>query len=412
MLDKTPHFATVPASDLASANRLLGYVVERRSSIPILDHARIDVKDGMMTVRATDLDREMTITLPCEGSSGAALMPVHAVMKTLPGMRDDISLRVEADTVHFDTAGLRFKRPMLPLDDFPEAWTPEITAQFKIDAQELGWALERCNPAISTEETRYYLNGVYLHWRLDSADKDSLVCVATDGHKLTLCRIDGAVASMTQPVPLLLPPPAKGKKAAKQPKAIKVQKSAPAPLTGLETIAGIIPRKTVHILLKLLSKIDDGQITVSQCGTTKMIFECENWRLTTKLIDGTFPDYGRIIPSLTPTYVTVDAGELANTLATIDGLTESIAVRLNVAKGKLRLSLGGDQEHTVEEIDAEVHGKVPEFGVNMRYLQAACWLMHGDKISLRIHDGGSPLRVEDPAQDEGDMIHVLMPMRV
>lgn len=424
MLNKTPHFATVPASDLAAANRIAGYVVERRSTIPIIEHALISADKGVMTIRGTDLEREITITLPCEGDGGAACMPVHGVMKTLPGLTGDVSIRVEGETVHFDTDRLRFKKPALSPDDYPKMEDREITERFTVPAQELGWALERCLPSISTEETRYYLNGVYLHWRINTPGISSLAAVATDGHKLALCRLDGTSAFEPAKAPLALPPPsapvktAKGKgksaPAAKPEKPAKVAKpkraaKVDAPASPLEAFKAIIPRKTVMVLVKLLAKIDEGDVTVTRYGDTHVAFEAANWRLMSKTIDGTFPDYGRVIPELSGNAVTVDAAALAGVLDRMDGLTEGSSISLSAVKGKLQLAVGD----ATETLEATITGKLPTFGVNMRHLAHGCWLMHGDTIRIDIHDASSPMRLVDPAQDEDDdMIAVLMPMRV
>lgn len=416
MLKKSPPFLTIPTEDLKAVHKALQRVTERSTTLPVLEHALYSAKGGVMTAKATDLEREITLTMACAAGEGETLMPVHGLAKTIQNMGAGIAtLSADgAEGCELASGALKVKKTVPAVADFPKLEPGKVAAQFTADAQELGWALERCYPAISTEATRYYLNGVYLHW-VRHEGREGVTAVATDGHRLTWCRMDTPKATIKPKAPLALPAPeakGKGKKPAKS--KAKAEK-APAPeLTGLETFANIIPRKTVQILVRLLEVVDDGSlVTVSRTEKGMMIFECQNWRLVSKSIDGTFPDWQRVMPAPSASHVTVKVADLEDAVARLKGATEgkSTAARLRTVKDKLRLELGGEQEGVMEAIDAVAKGKVPEIGFNMSYLTDTTWLMHGEEIRFDIAEAGSPTRITDPAQDE-DMGHVLMPVRV
>lgn len=417
MLQKSPPFLTLPSADLKAVHKALQRITEKRTTIPVLEHALYRAKGGVMTATATDLERELTLTMACAAGEGETLLPVHGLAKTIANMGDGIATLAAdgSEAAVLACGAVNVKKPVPATGDFPKLDVGATLAQFTADAQELGWALERPAPSISTEETRYYLNGVYLHWATFEG-RTGLTTVATNGHELTWCRMDTPKATMKPKGLPALPAPekaAKGKKAKTGKGVTKAAAKTDDALTGLETIKAIIPRKTVHVLVRLLERVDDGSLcTVSQCEKG-LVFECQNWRFVSKAVDGTFPDWQRVMPQKADKWVTVSTEALDAAIERLKGAADGDkTVRLNVVKDKLRLSLGGDQEGVVDEIETiEIRGKVPEIGFNMSYVNNATFLMHGPTIRFEIAEAGSPARITDPEQDE-DMGHVLMPMRV
>ena len=251
-------------------------VVERRNTIPILANVLIEAEGDQVSFRATDLDIEVVdkvnATVERAGSTTVNAVTLHEIVRKLPdgalvNLADDGAtgrLTVEAGRSNFALA-------TLPKEDFPQMASSEYAANFAAPAPVLRRLFDKSKFAISTEETRYYLNGVYMH----VADGDGgkvLRCVATDGHRLA--RIDADLPA------------------------------------GAEGMAGVIvPRKTVNELRKLLDD-DEASIAVS-VSETKVRFATPEITLTSKVIDGTFPDYGRVIPTGNTRRMEVDAADFA-----------------------------------------------------------------------------------------------------
>ena len=251
-------------------------VVERRNTIPILANVLIEAEGSTVSFRATDLDIEVVDKAPAmverAGATTVSAVTLHEIVRKLPDgamvqLTDDGAagrLTVEAGRSNFSLA-------TLPKEDFPVMASSEYSANFSASAPVLRRLFDKSKFAISTEETRYYLNGVYMHVS-DAEGGKVLRCVATDGHRLA--RIDADLPK------------------------------------GAEDMPGVIvPRKTVGELRKLLDD-DDMQIAVS-VSETKVRFATPDITLTSKVIDGTFPDYTRVIPMGNTKKMEVDAAEFA-----------------------------------------------------------------------------------------------------
>jgi DNA polymerase III subunit beta len=267
----------------------------------------------------------------------------------------------------------RFTLQTLPESDFPDLAAGEMTHSFKVTAADLKRLIDRTQFAISTEETRYYLNGIYLH-AAGTAKAATLRAVATDGHRLAQ-------------VELVLPKGAAG-------------------MPGV-----IVPRKTVGEVQRL---IEDSEAEIGiELSQTKIRFTIGDVVLTSKLIDGTFPDYGRVIPANNDKTLVVDKKDFENAVDRVSTISSERgrAVKLALSPGKLVLSVTNpDSGSATEELEVEYASDPLDIGFNSRYLLDIASQIDGDAAVLLLADPGSPTLIQDKATQ--DALYVLMPMRV
>jgi DNA polymerase III subunit beta len=367
-LDRTPFLRA-----LARVHR----VVERRNTIPILANVLLDAADGSLRLRATDLDLEAAESLPAMiEQTGATTVPAHMLYDIVRKLPDGAQVQVDmrgSTTLLVQAGRARFELQALPKSDFPDLATGQFSHVFQIASADLRRLIERTQFAISTEETRYYLNGIFMH-AVDVDGTMKLRAVATDGHRLA-----------------------------------KTETAAP---TGAEGMPGIIvPRKTVGELLKLLEG-HDGEASV-ELSQTKIRVTIDQVVLTSKLIDGTFPDYARVIPQANDKVLDVDrpsfsaAVDRVSTVASERGR----AVKLAMQDGKLTLAVTNpDSGSASEELSVEYGGEPLEIGFNARYLMDIAGQLETDNARFLLADAGAPTLVQDA--DGSDTLYVLMPMRV
>jgi DNA polymerase III subunit beta len=368
-------------TDKNALTKALGHVasvVERRNTIPILCNALIEARDGALRLVATDLDIEVIETVPCRvKSEGSTTVPAHMLHDIVRKLPDDaeIELALEGDEgrVSLIAGPARFWLQALPADDFPSLQVEEASHDFQIKASDLRRLIEKTRFAISTEETRYYLNGIYLH-SIENGSAATLRAVATDGHRLAQ-------------VDLPLPNGAKG-------------------MPGV-----IVPRKTVLELHKL---VEDSDETVRvELSVSKIRFAADHVILTSKLIDGTFPDYERVIPQGNDKRMEVDNSAFARAVDRVSTLSsdKGRAVKLSITDGKLTLSVNNpDSGSATEELPVEYGFDALEIGFNARYLLDISGQLEGDTAEFQLADPGSPTMVRD--RTDASALYVLMPMRV
>lgn len=353
-------------------------VVERRNTIPILSNVLIKAADGQLTLTATDLDIEVQEAVDADvAQSGATTASAHTlydIVRKLPdGAQIELATGQEDGRLTLTSGRSNFQLQALPMEDFPVMTTGTLSNSFEMQADALLRLIHKTRFAISTEETRYYLNGIYLHAVTDG-QTPALRAVATDGHRLA-----------------------------------QVEHALPA---GAEEMPGIIvPRKTVLELQKLL----DGQLGLVSVGVseTKIRFEFDTIILTSKLIDGTFPDYGRVIPAANDKMLSVDGKRFAEAVDRVSTISteKSRAVKLHLDNGRLTLAVSNPDSGSATEELAVTYSETPlEIGFNARYLLDIMGQLDGEEASFALADSGSPTLVRD--SEDANALYVLMPMRV
>jgi DNA polymerase-3 subunit beta len=353
-------------------------VVERRNTIPILSNVRLVGRAGKLTLTATDMDvevvEEVEAQVDAEGGTTAPAHLLHDIVRKLPE-GGEVGLETADDGGRVIVRGgrSRFTLPALPTEDFPVMAEGEFGHEFQIPAARLRRLIDKTRFAISTEETRYYLNGIYLH-TIPGEDGEALCAVATDGHRLA-----------------------------------RVQSELPEGASGMPGV--IVPRKTVGELRKLIDE-GDGAVAVA-LSRTKIRFDFGPVRLTSKLIDGTFPDYGRVIPTHNDKVLEIEGkifAEAIDRVATIS-TEKSRTVKLTLEPGQLKLSANSpDSGSAAEELEVEYRGPGLEIGFNSRYLLDMTAQADGNRVEFAMADAGSPTLMRDSG-DPGTL-YVLMPMRV
>jgi DNA polymerase-3 subunit beta len=368
---------TIERAALLRALNHVQSVVERRNTIPILSNVLIEAKDGSLGLTATDMDIAIVERVTADvGTSGATTAPAHTlydIVRKLPdGAQVDIEASGEGDRLTLKSGRSRFTLSTLPTDDFPVMSGGDLPHEFQIDADALRGLIDRTRFAISTEETRYYLNGIYVH--AADGDPQMLRAVATDGHRLA-----------------------------------RVEIPLPDGAGGMPGV--IIPRKTVNELRKLIEEVNGGvDITLSD---TKIRFAFGDAILTSKLIDGTFPDYERVIPSGNDKIMTVDCSDFAEAVDRVSTIaTEKMrAIKMKLEGDQMELSASSQENgQAVEEVGIDYGKDAIEIGFNARYLLDIAHQVEGDTAEFVMADAASPTIVRDP-KDPG-ALYVLMPMRV
>jgi len=356
-------------------------VVERRNTIPILANVMIAVNDGKLTLTATDMEIAIVEDVAADSSrNGACTAPaatLYEIVRKLPeGALVELDCPLTSDAPLALRAG-RYATSLvvLPTDDFPSMTAGTLPHRFVLPAQTLRALIDRTRFAISTEETRYYLNGIYIH-QTESEGAKVLRAVATDGHRL---------ARVEEPLP-----------------------------EGAGSMPGVIvPRKTVGELRKLLDEITgDVEIALSD---TRIQFRVGTITLTSKLIDGTFPEYERVIPRDNDKILRVGRQDFAEAVARVAAISSerSRPVKMSLARDLLVLSAASPEQGTAsEELDGErvKYDAGPlEIGFQARYLNDITDQI-SNVVEFRFSDGAAPTVVLDSA--DASALYVLMPMRV
>lgn len=352
-------------------------VVERRNTIPILSNVLLSASGDGLQLKATDLDLEVTEITPADiGQKGATTLPAHTLYEIVRKLPDGAQVSLEAGEngqLQLRSGRSRFNLQSLPESDFPDLATGDLTHAFKIAAPELKRLIDKTQFAISSEETRYYLNGVFMH--VAEVDGQAFLrAVATDGHRLA-----------------------------------RLETPAPAGAVGMPGI--IIPRKAVAEVQKL---IEDPEAEIGvELSSTKIRFSIGSVVLTTKLIDGSFPDYARVIPTQNDKFLTVERKDFAEAVDRVSTISSERgrAVKLAVSEGKLVLSVTNpDSGSAVEELEVDYDGAGLEIGFNARYLLDIAGQLDSDTALFKMNDSGSPTIITD--RDGASALYVLMPMRV
>ena len=354
-------------------------VVERRSTIPILSNVRIEASSaGQVRLTATDMDLAIVESSPATvtraGATTTSAHTLYDIVRKLPeGSQIELSPASGDGRIVLRSGRAKYELPCLPVEDFPVMAEGELPYEFSLPAADLRRLIAKTRFAISTEETRYYLNGIYLHAAVVEG-QGRLRVVATDGHRLA--RVDVALPD------------------------------------GAAGIPGVIvPRKAVGELAKLIEE-SDGAVAVA-LSESKVRFGLGGAMLTSKLIDGAFPDYERVIPSGNDKRLAVGNKELREAVDRVSTISteKSRAVKLSIAKGRLVISAASQEAGSgTEEIDAAFDAEPIEIGFNAKYLMDMTDQIEGKEITFMFADAASPTLVQDA--DDASGVYVIMPMRV
>lgn len=365
--------ATIERATLLRGLSHVQSVVERRNTIPILSNVLIEASaEGSLRLMATDLDLQIDETVPAAvDQPGATTIPAHTlfdIARKLPE-GSQVELTAAEGKIKINAGRAKFELGTLPRDDFPVIAEGELPTVFELPAETLKQIIDKTRFAISTEETRYYLNGIFLH----VAD-DVLKAAATDGHRLarvTVARPDGAEAMPDV----------------------------------------IVPRKCVAELRKLLDEVD-GSVGVSLSGS-KIRFDLGAAILTSKLIDGTFPDYSRVIPQGNDKILKIDPRSFMQGVDRVSTIAteKTRAVKMALDRDRITLSVTSPDNGTAaEEVPGDYAAQPFEIGFNSRYLMDILGQVEGDMVEVHLADAAAPTLIRE--NDKSPALYVLMPMRV
>jgi len=347
---------TVSKSELARALQGVVKAVESRNTIPILGHVRLVSTGDRLQITATDLDIVATDVAWCEGTAGSACVDAKLFTAVVNKAGADLNISLKDGILVVKSGRSLFKLASLPADDFPDLPAAKFDAEFDIDLAQL---FAPVSFAISTEETRYYLNGIFFRGGANA------VAVATDGHRLARNNAG-----------------------------------------DLPDFAGVIvPRKTVSLLPKgtVSVAVSDSRIRVAK----------GDFVILSKLIDGTFPDYERVIPKDNDKAIGFDGDDMRSAASRVAVVSSERgrAVRLNFAGGAVKLEVNSAEfGSAVDEIQVDYSGEPIEIGFNSAYLSELVGIFPPGDIMLALSGGGSPA-VFTSAAAEG-LLCVLMPCRV
>ncbi|AXJ95419.1 MULTISPECIES: DNA polymerase III subunit beta [unclassified Sphingomonas] len=369
--------ATIERATLLKGLSHVQSVVERRNTIPILSNVLLEATaEGALRLMATDLDLQINESVQAAvDQPGATTVSAHTLFDIARKLPEGAQVQLTAAEGRMTiVAGrARFSLGTLPRDDFPVIAEGELPTQFEIPSETLKQIIDKTRFAISTEETRYYLNGIFLHVA-DDGSEPVLKAAATDGHRLarvTLPRPEGAA--------------------------------------GMPDV--IVPRKCVAELRKLLDEVD-GSVGVSLSGT-KIRFDLGNAILTSKLIDGTFPDYSRVIPTANDKILKLDPKSFMEGVDRVSTIAteKTRAVKMALDRDRITLSVTSPENGTAaEEVPGDYTALPFEIGFNSRYLLDILGQIDSDTVEVHLADAAAPTLIRE--NDKAPALYVLMPMRV
>jgi len=347
-------------------------VVERRQTMPILGNVLITAKKGTVTVAATDLEVELVASADMDGVTvpGEITVPGRKLMDIVRALAESapVSLALEGDRFVVKSGRSRFVLATLPSAEFPLVDKVEASSRLKLRQADVQHLLTKTQFSMAQNDVRYYLNGLMLE-----TGKKYVRAVATDGHRLAMCEIS-------------------------------IEKQ--------EVTSGqvIVPRKGVMELARLMG---DGEEIQLDIGSNHVRATLNGIRLTSKLIDGRFPDYERVIPAGKGATLTASRAVLRQALQRVGILSNERyrGVRLEVAKNALVIQANNpDQEEAREELEVQYDGESMEIGFNVTYLLDAIDAIDTDDVQIDLVDSNSSCLIH-PSKPSGAQ-YVVMPMRL
>jgi DNA polymerase-3 subunit beta len=350
--------------------------VEKRNTIPVLLNVKIEAKDGRLNLTATDMDiviiSSAEALIKKEGSTTVPAQLFYDIIRKIP---DTADLTIESDeensSIKISYGKSKFTLPCLDPSEFPILSEGEMTVHFTIKSEEIIKIIDKTKFAIPFDETRFYLNGLFLHSIVDG-DNIELRGIATDGHRLALASSNAS--SLTS------------------------------------AIAGvIIPKKTINEIKKIAEGNENTEISFSKA---KIRVSSGNSIIISKLIDGEFPDYTRVIPKNNDQIVKVDRRSIFDAVDRVSTIAtdKNKSIKLILENSKIILQIkSGDNGNASEEIEVDFQGETIETGFNSRYFLEILGQINKEKINIHFKDGSSPALIKS---EENDGLYVIMPIRV
>ena len=371
----------INSTDLLKALSHIHGIVEVRHTLPILSNVILEAKDDKLILSSTNLDIYCSDKIKAEvlrsGEVSVSAVTFFEIIKRLPSGSEVLMIMEEGENEIRLTCGRsKFNLSTLKTDDFPIISDSDLSTNFVLSADELIRIIDKTKFAVSNEETRYYLNGIFLH----KAERNSiqfLRAVATDGHRLA-------------------------------------QYDIPLP-QGAEDITGIIiPKKTIYELRKVLDDAN-GDVSVS-LNENKIKFSFNDLKVVSKVIDGTFPDYTKVIPQKNDKNFKTNNSDLKNAIDRVSAVaaneeSKSKAIKFCIENNSLSLSVESQSKGSANEvIDVNYSGDKVDIGFNSKYIVDICNEVDGDEISISLSDSISPAIILDKTDE--NLFFVLMPMRI
>lgn len=353
--------------------QMVSGAVEKRHTLPILSNILIKVSDGTLWLTGTDLEVELISSVNLEGdvTEGETTVPARKLLDIVRGLKDgnSITFSAEENKVVLKSGRSRYTLSSLDANDYPNLEDWEGTVEFEISQSDLKRLIDRTHFSMAHQDVRYYLNGLSLE------TEDGLIrAVATDGHRLALCRLE-------------------------------------LPSLSLPTSQVIVPRKGVLEMLRLIG--DDEHLVKVQIGSNHIRVFSTNFIFTSKLVDGRFPDYRRVLPKESDKFVTADKSELKDALhrAAILSNEKFKGVRMCLRSGELEITANNpEQEEAVEIVDVEYDGAELEIGFNVAYMIDVLNNLESESVKISLFDSNSSALMEDANDDRA--LYVVMPMRL
>jgi DNA polymerase-3 subunit beta len=347
-------------------------VVERRQTLPVLSNVLLQVEGNQLSLTGTDLEVEMVARVGLlDSESGEVTVPARKLMDICRELPEnaEIELALSGQKMSIKAGRFRSTLSTLPAADFPAVDKSMAELSTGIDAKSLKRILDRTAFAMAQQDVRYFLNGMLIE-----LGGSYVKTVATDGHRLAMSTL-----ALTNPI--------------------------------TESLQVILPRKGVLELQRLLQELE-GDVLIS-IGTNHLRAESDDYALTSKLVDGRFPDYDRVIPKNGDKTIFADKVELRQALNRTAILSNEKfrGIRVNLSTGSLQLSANNpEQEEAEEAVSVDYTGEDLEVGFNVGYVQDVLGVLDCEKVKITLHDANSSALLEDPDSDES--MYVVMPMKL
>ena len=352
--------------------QMVAGVVERRQTLPILSNVLLRVADNVISMTGTDLEVELVARVSLDASeAGEITVPARKLVDIFRELPDGTDIKVELVEQKLIIRSGRFRSSLatLPATEFPTIDRSEISQKIELDGEALKRLIDRTSFAMAQQDVRYFLNGMLLE-----VSGNEVKAVATDGHRLAMCTSEiGSAASTSEQV--------------------------------------IIPRKGVVELQRMVGEAD-GQVTIV-FGTNHLVAETANFNLLTKLLDGKFPDYERVIPRGGDNVVVADREELRHALNRTSILSNEKfrGIRVQLEAGNIQLSANNpEQEEAEETVSVDYQGESLEVGFNVGYLLDVLGVLDSEQVRITMSDANSSALVEEPGDDGS--VYVVMPMKL